>query len=524
MRRMGGWADGQTVMRLAALLSIYPAIRPSIAFAQCPDGSPPPCSRATRTGPADRTPSLTVLYLDAASADTNDVALADGITEEVITRLSQVSGLRVTSRYAALRYRGRRLLDPRLAGREIGVSYVLQGTMRKSGDRIRVQLAVTEVVTGFNAWAQTYDQAVGDVFAMQDSVALQVAEAVRGRLTQQERARLVPAPATNLAAYQAYLRGRTALRGRAAAAAADGIAEYRRAIALDSGFARAWAGLAQAYAQARTWGWDLPGIPQDSLHDLALKAAARALALDSSSAESWLAAAMAERDLDMRRALADNQRAVRLDSTNVEALHQLAPDLYAFGLLDSALAVERSATRRDPFYAYPYGYVAWILNTAGRPLEALTWTAQGIAIDSSFGPLERYAADAYLQLGRPSEARASAQRAMALGQEPASMRAFIAIADLQEHDTTAALGEIQAAAQGLRDRLSRSTRGLSFLLVFPIAGAYAQLGQPDSAIAWLQRIGLAQRRSFGGHLLHHWLWNPLRAVPRFQALLAESQP
>jgi tetratricopeptide (TPR) repeat protein len=226
----------------------------------------------------------------------------------------------------------------------------------------------------------------------------------------------------------------------------------------------------------------------------------------------------------MRRALADNQRAVRLDSTNVEALHQLAPDLYAFGLLDSALAVERSATRRDPFYAYPYGYVAWILNTAGRPLEALTWTAQGIAIDSSFGPLERYAADAYLQLGRPSEARASAQRAMALGQEPASMRAFIAIADLQEHDTTAALGEIQAAAQGLRDRLARSTRGLSFLLVFPIAGAYAQLGQPDSAIAWLQRIGLAQRRSFGGHLLHHWLWNPLRAVPRFQALLAESQP
>ena len=104
------------------------------------------------------------------------------------------------------------------------------------------------------------------------------------------------------------------------------------------------------------------------------------------------------------------------------------------------------------------------------------------------------------------------------------MRALVAIADLQEGDTTSALRELQEAAQVLRDRMVGAARGLSFLLAFPIAGAYAQLGQPDSAIAWLQRIDPGQRRLFGGHLSRHWMWSPLRADPRFQALLAELRP
>jgi TolB-like protein/tetratricopeptide (TPR) repeat protein len=480
------------------------AVRPLTA--QCPDGSAPRCTRAVapRGSPIDARPSLTVKYLENASPDSSDVALADGITEEVITRLSQISGLCVTSRYAAIRYRGRHLLDPRRAGRELGVRYVLQGTLRHNADW-RVQVAMTEVATGFNAWAQSYDQPLRGVFAMQDSVAVQVAEAVRGRLTRQERSRLAPAPATNPAAYQAYLRGRIAFRARNGAAAAEGFEQYRRAVALDSGFGPAYAGLAQAYSQARLQGWEIPGTPQDSLDQLGLRAAAPAVARDSTSSEAWLAMAMAERFLDARRALDYYQRAVRLDSSSVEALQQLGGALSAFDMLDSALAVERSATARDPFYAASYNFAAAGLNSAGRPLEALTSAAQGIAVDSTFGLLERQRADAYLQIGRSKEARAAAEKAISLGQARAPMRALIAIADFQQGDTVAAVRELESAAQVLRDRMPGSASGFSFLLAFPIAGAYAQLGQSDSAIAWLQRIAPGQRRFFSGSYLSHHL-------------------
>ena len=148
--------------------------------AQCPDGAPPPCARpkptSSHAAPVERTPSLTVLYLVTGPGDTADVALAEGITEELITRLSDVTGLRITSRYAALRFRARGPADPQRVGRELGVRYVLQGTLRHAGERVRVAVEVTEAATGYNVWAHTYDQSVRDVFAVQDSVAVRVVE------------------------------------------------------------------------------------------------------------------------------------------------------------------------------------------------------------------------------------------------------------------------------------------------------------------------------------------------------------
>src|SRR5438132_104090 len=178
---------------------------------------------------------------------------------------------------------------------QVGVGYVLQGTLRRAGVRVRVAVEVTEAATGYNVWAHTYDQSVRDVFAVQDSVAVRVVEAVRGRLTGAERARLVAAPPTNGDAYRAYIAGRAAIRARTATAAARAIAAYDRAIALDSSFAPAYAGLAHAYNVAADWGWDLPGVPYDSLGPLATGAARRAIALDSTSGETWLGAAMGDR-------------------------------------------------------------------------------------------------------------------------------------------------------------------------------------------------------------------------------------
>ncbi len=508
-----------------AFLSAYPTIRPSVLFAQCPDGSPPPCTRPARTGPADRTPSLTVLYLENVSPDTTDVALADGLTEELIARLSQVSGLRVTGRYGALRYRGRRPLDPRIIGRESGVRYVLQGTLRHSAERVRVAVEMIDVTTGFNVWGQTYEQASRDVFAVQDSVAVQVVEAVRGRLTRQELARLTPrVPPINSEAYDAYLRGTAVLRARTATAGASAIAQFRRAVSLDPTFAAGHARLAEAYALAAIWGWDVPDVPYDSLAGLAQRAAGRALALDSTNAESWLGAAMAMRFTDPRRSVGLHRRAVALDPSSTEALHQLAAGLRAIGDQDSAMATEDRVLARDPYYSYVYAFQAQIANNAGRPLEAVARASRGLAIDSSQADTYRQLADADLQLGRFGEARLAAQRALALGARPTATRVTLALADFFAGDTSRARTAVDALGRESRRRLVRSPGGLPFFEAGYLSAAYAQLGIADSAVTWAQRIVPWDRRFHWVELERQWLWQPVRGDPRFQALLAEARP
>jgi TolB-like protein/tetratricopeptide (TPR) repeat protein len=451
--------------------------------------------------------------------------LADGLTEELIARLSQVSGLRVTGRYGALRFRGRRALDPRLVGRELGARYVLQGTLRRRADRVRVVVEVMDVTTGYNVWGQTYEQPTQDVFAVQDSIAVQVVEAVRGRLTRQELARLSPrGPTVNTEAYAAYLRGTAVLRARTAAAGSNAIGQFRRAVALDTTFAAGHARLAEAYALAAIWGWDIPDAPYDSLPSLAQHAAGRALALDSTSAEAWLGAAMAMRFSDPRRSVMLNRHAVALDPSNTEALHQLAAGLRATGDQDSALATEDRVLERDPYYAYVYAFQAQIANYAGRPLEAVARANRGLAIDSSQADSYRQLADADLQLGHTSEARLAARQALALGARPTATRVTLALADLFEGDTSRARSAVDSLARESRGRLDRSPGGLPFFEVGYLSAAYAQLRIADSAIAWAQRIVWWDRRFHWVELEHSWLWAPLRSDPRFQALLAESRP
>ncbi len=512
-----------TRFRTAACVLLLGVLVFSQLSAQCPDGSPPPCGgqpAARRPTPADRTVSLSVLYLENASLDTTDIGLADGMTEELVTRLSQVDGLRVTSRYAALRYRGHRVLDPRIVGRELGVRYVLHGTLRRAEDRVRIAVEVTDAGTGYNVWAHTYEQELRDVFRIQDSVAVQVAEAVRGRLTGRERQQLSPALTTTSEVYQAYLRGRAAIRGRSAGAAAQAVAHYRRALELDPTFARAYAGLAHSYSLTADWGWDLPGVPDHSLQTYATRAADRALALDSLQADSWLAAGMAWRFESTQRSLEYLRRAVALDPTNIEALHQLAWGYYGVGELDTAIAIEQQVITRDPFYAYPYAGLADMLNMAGRPLEALAWATQGGAIDSTLGVLYEQIATANLRLGRPLLASAAAARGLALGAPPVTMRVLLALAKQQAGDTASARGDVAAVTAELRVELTKTPGGLARQKAGIVSAAYAQFGEADSALAWAGRLSNGGRRFNAVWLERHWYWAPVRGDPRFQAMLA----
>ena len=331
------------------------------------------------------------------------------------------------------------------------------------------------------------------------------------------------ASTTNSDAYRAYIAGRAAIRARTASAAARAIADYHRAIVLDSSFAPAYAGLAHAYNVAADWGWDLPGVTYDSLGPLATRAARRAIALDSLNGETWLGAAMGARSDSPELALDYNRRAVRLDAANIEALHQLAWGYYGTGELDSAIAIEQRVPSRDPYFAYAYAGAAEFLSIAGRPLEALAWASQGLSIDSGFAALYRRAADADLHLGRWAAGRAAATRAVELGDVPAPNRALVAIASLEAGDTARARAALDSLGRMLRAKLQRSPSGLSRTDAGYLAGAYAQLGQTDSAIAWVGRVAPWQRRFHAARFLRHWMYDPLRSDPRFQALVAETR-
>lgn len=486
---------------------------------QCPDGSPPPCTRAAAHPPSPH--SLAVMYFQDLSRDTAGGAIADGLTEEIIARLSQVSGLRVASRYASLSYRGRRTADPRKVGQDLGVHYVLDGTLRRSGEGVRAVLLITDATNGFNVWGQTYERPMADIFSVEDSVAIHVAQVVLGELSTGQRARLAPTAASaSTDAYQAYLKGRVAIRSRTAAAASIAVARYREAIALDPRFVRAWAGLAQALALARDWGWAITGVAADSMQPIAELAARQALTLDSTSADSWLAAAMAMRPADVLRALELHRRALALDSSGVEVIHQLAWGYLANGELDSALAFERRAIAHDPYYAYAYAGLGEMLNVAGQPAEALAALAQGLAVDSTNAPLYWQRADALLRLGRVTEAQGAADRAAALGFDALGVRLLGAITRLRGGDTTAVKAELPELDRIVEADLVRSRGGLAYTTCGVLSGLHAQLGDVDGAVRWAQDVADWPRHFYAVEFSRHWFWDPVRGDPRFQTFLA----
>ena len=184
---------------MLALLSVGPTVR--LSALQCPDGSPPPCRVARAdAGPKPGVPpnSVAVLYFDNLSRDTADAYMADGLTEELIGRLGQVERLTVKSRFAVRRFRGTTTEDPATVGRALGVAHLVTGSIRRSGNRVRVTVELMRVAGGDREWGEQYDRTEADLLVIQEEIARRVATAVAGRLLPTERARLAVRPTRKL--------------------------------------------------------------------------------------------------------------------------------------------------------------------------------------------------------------------------------------------------------------------------------------------------------------------------------------
>ena len=250
MRRTEARTQRRTVWSRGFAIVVPLCVCASVpAFSQCPDGTPPPCAGAAPAArPAPN--AVAVLYFDNLSRDTSDAYLADGLTEDIIARLGEVQRLQVKSRYVSRHLRTLPSSDPSALGRQVGVSYLVTGSLRHSGDRVKVVAELVRAATGNRVWGTTLERSAADVLAVEADIAQAVATGITGRLLPSERARLARQPTRSPAAYDLYLRAHFLVDQSGEQNLREAIELYHRAIRLDTTYALAYAGISSAWKSA----------------------------------------------------------------------------------------------------------------------------------------------------------------------------------------------------------------------------------------------------------------------------------
>jgi len=499
------------------MLTVSAAGRP--AAAQCPDGSPPPCA-ASR--PATKPTSIAVLYFDNLSPDSADAYIATGLTEEIIARLGQLERLVVKSQTAVRRYRGR-ADDPATMGRALGVAHLVNGSVRRTGSRLRVTVELIRAANGDRVWGERYDRSDANLAAIEEDIARAVATAVGGRLLPAEQATLTSRATRSPAAYDRFLRGNYYLSNRNPLSAARAIQEYEAAIARDPGFTRALARIALAYGLFHDWEWDYPGLAAESLLVRGLAASEQALRQDPTASDAWMAHGyllVHKNPRTLEGARAAVERALVLDPNNPDGLERYAWILTLQGEDAAAEDAYRRILVQEPERVNVFYQMGRMSQLAGRFAEATRWLDSAITIDpkSYFAYGQR--GQVRLLMGDPAGARRDAELNIELsppGYRPYRIRSemLLARADLQTGDSAKARERIRRLQQEPLPR-PRVLEG------WYLAMALVALGEHDSAVTFLERVEPRGAKLWFGLRMPEF--DPLRAHPGFQRLIAASRP
>ncbi len=312
------------------------------------------------------TPSLAVLYFENLAHDPESDYFCAGVTEDILTDLSKIKGLRVASRNAVARYKGQ-AVDPARVGAELGVAHVLEGSVRRAGDRLRITTQLISTADGFHVWAERFDRTMQDVFAVQEEIASAIARALQVKLTPAEAESLVRERPGDTRAYDLYLKGR-ALYGRYDIASLKGALEqFEQAVAIDPNYALAYAGMGDAYGQLLQW-----GRPED--HDTYLAhgqaAIEKALALNPRLPEAHKAHALLlrrEGDMDGQRAAL--LRAIDCDPRFTPALINIAVNEFSRADLAGAERYVRRVLEIDPIEDFAHAWLSVLTLYTGRFAE-----------------------------------------------------------------------------------------------------------------------------------------------------------
>jgi TolB-like protein/Tfp pilus assembly protein PilF len=331
--------------------------------------------RRTPSSDASRN-SIAVLAFENFGADPANEFFSEGITDDIITQLSKLDGIKVISRTSSMQYRGRGKSLPQI-GQELGVATVLEGSVRRAGGRVRVVAQLIDVHTDEHLWAETYDRDLKDIFAIQTDVSSRIASALGGRLRPSSAAS-ARRPTSDIEAYDLYLRGRYLWNRRRASTIRQAIDYLERATARDSAFALAWAGIADAYVALPFYG----SVTVADAYPKAQRAAERALTLDPSLGEAHASLGwVLWYDWKWADAEAQFQQAIALRPGYATAHHWYAEFLSSAGREDESLAEIRRALVLDPLSLILNQYLCGAFHFARRYDEALAQCARTLELD-----------------------------------------------------------------------------------------------------------------------------------------------
>ncbi len=478
-RRLSGWLAGGALLVVVTLFA----------------------SRYFPAGNEDRSVrwrSIAVLPFDNHSGDSRQEYLAAGMTEALITELAQIRGLRVISRTSVQQYRGAARPLPAI-GRELGVETIVVGSVLEAGDRVRITVQLILAESDEHLWAESFDRDTGDVLALHAEIAHAVLREIRVHLSPREQQRLTRPGTTDAEAHRLYLKGRYYWNRRTVADMRASVALFEQAIERDPGYARAHAGLADAYLQLSNY----YAMPPREAFPRARQAVERALEIDPYLAEAHATqgAVAVNQDWNFIAAEEAFRRALRLGPGYVTA-HQWYAELLSFlGRHDEALAEIAKAWELDPFS--PLINAAWgqRLSAAGRFREALERFRDTLELEPRFAWIYREMAYAFTELGehdravaarlREMETRGVADDALRRAVEDRGMRGF-----WSWH----------------RDRLTRR-RSTAWVPAALLAEAHAGAGDREQALGWFESAV-----EEGGEVLLH-----LRRSPAFAELSSEPR-
>ncbi len=466
--------------------------------------------RPTRP-PADE-PSIAVLPFANLSADKEAEYFSDGITEEIINALSQVPGLRVVARTSAFAFKGKDM-DARDIGGRLNVRTLVEGSVRKAGDRIRITAQLVNTADGYHLWSNTYDRTLADIFAVQDELARSIAGALQSKVGRMEGGSLVGRPTDDLAAYTAYLKGQYLWNKRTPEGYRAAIEEFERAAALDPQFALPHTGIAYCHAML---GLDEFGVvPPSEAMPKAQAAADRALELDPLLPQAHGVRAMIAFLYEWDWALADSEfaRAASLgpDSTAVSHWHSVFLSL--MGRDDEAMAVATRAQAIDPLSLINLLTVGRCHHLAHRFDAAIAVFRSCLDVEPRFLLGYSAIARAYLAKGMVPEALAEIERGMSLlGRLPL----FLSFAG----SAHAALGQRDEALRVLDELREAGTQ--RYVPSIYRAQILMGLGDFDGAFDRYE-LAYQQRSGWLVFLRSEPLWDRLRPDPRFRELLKKMR-
>jgi TolB-like protein/Flp pilus assembly protein TadD len=458
-------------------------------------------SRVSEVTTASPQKSIAVLPLVNESGDPKDEYFSDGLSEELIAALAQISGLKVIGRSSSFRFKDRKE-DPKTIGEKLGVSTLLDGTVRKQGDRVRIVAALVNATDGIQLWTRTFDRELKDIFAVQEEIARAVAESLKVTLLGPEDRPAQRGAPSNVEAHNAYLQGHFLFLRRNLEDYRKAVGYFDQAIRLDPNYALAYTERSEAWSFIG----DLTGQHEPAWSN-ARSDAEKAVAIAPDLAEARAALGWVRFFIDWKFAegLSELKRAIELSPANPTANDLLARAILYLGRLDEAERQARQAVELDPLSVTAQGTLARVLFNAGKLDEADAAARKAAELQPASASSHRWQVLIAAERGEGETALREAE----LEPDEGYRRFELAVAQY-------VVGDRQAADAALADLIANGRHNLAY----QIAEVYAMRGERDKAFEWLQI-------SFDNHdtgtltLLVDPLLRGLRDDPRYKTFLAK---